>query len=467
MGWIDKLFGKKEEETITGPAEQRVNDYSPAASSAVFMLPGLEQMRFGRYSDNNKSLEKTKSWYRSEDTFKEKKYAESFAAVFDYLRDDAEDNVRFKPDGNRFTFEVEQGSKTIRGECDGESIVARVPLARMTTPTTAVMRRLLDINYNLFYCHSAMDEQNTLYFVFDSEVPSASPNKMYYALREMATKADRLDDMLLEDFSTLIETGTEHIRKLDTAELDVKYKYFRKWIEDTMAKAVDLNADSFSGSIAYLYLTLIYRIEFLITPNGKLMSTMEKISGLYWNKKDELPLVERNQMMKEALLKLLDISREEFAASVYQTKASFAITNPPFWDKLREYIVNANKDSAWYIDNKYPELALIISEYGMVYNQFIHSMPRVMNDLTTIYMAAMHADYFEELGMKEPFYDKTDDKLNKQAIERAMSDAIKRYKNKYADMNWDNNKIKYNSLYDFSVSFSDQLANLNMETKRI
>ncbi|HYD22610.1 MAG TPA: YbjN domain-containing protein [Flavipsychrobacter sp.] len=466
MGWLDKLLGKKEEIKSTPANGTPQNDNSPAATSAIFTLPGLEQIRFGRYSDNNKSVEKTRSWYRAEDTFKEKSYTESFGAVFDYLRDETEDNVRYRPDGKCFSFELTQGSKTLRGECDGETIVARVPLARMTTPTTAVMRRLLDINYNLFYCRSAMDEQHILYFVFDSDVPSASPNKMYYALREMATKADRLDDMLLDDFDTLVETGTEHIRKTDSAELDVKYKYFRKWIEEVLAKASELNADSFSGSIAYLYLTLLYRIEFLITPHGKLMSTMEKISGLYWNKKEEIPLVERNQMMKEALQKLLDITREEFAASVYQTKASFAITNPPFWDKLREYIVNANKDSAWYVDNKYPELALIISEYGMVYNQFIHSMPKVMSDLTLIYMAVMHSEYFAELGMKELFYDKEKKELNRSAIERAVNNAVKRYKDKYKDMYWDAGKVKYNSLFDFSVSFSDQMANLNMETKR-
>jgi hypothetical protein len=466
MGWLDKLFGKEEKENGTGTALPQI-DHTPASRHAqTFTLPGLESMHFGRYSDNNKTQKKTESWYKAEDRFKEKNYSESFSAIFDYLADDVEQNVRFAPDGNKFAFELVQGSKRVTGECDGNAIVARVPIAKMATPTTAVMRRLLDINFNLFYCRSAMDDGSTLYFVFDSEVPSASPNKMYYALREMATKADRMDDMLLEDFETLLETGTEHIKKVGQHELDVKYKYFRKWIEDTLAKASELNTDSFSGSIAYLFLTLIYRIEFLITPHGKLMGQMEKISGLYWNKKEEIPLVERNQLMKEALRKLLDISKEEFANSVYHTKATFAITTPPLWDKLREYIVNANKDSVWYIDNKYPELALIITEYGMAYNQFIHSMPRVMSDLTLIYMAALHPDYFKELGMKSEFCD-SNKQLNRSAIERATKDALNRYKDKYKNMNWNYTAINYTSLYDFLVSFSDQMAHLNMDTKRV
>jgi len=81
----------------------------------------------------------------------------------------------------------------------------------METPATAVMRRLLEMNFSLFYTRSAMDENNTLCLVFDSEVSAASPNKLYYGMRELATKADRLDDMLLADFSNLKPVGIEHI----------------------------------------------------------------------------------------------------------------------------------------------------------------------------------------------------------------------------------------------------------------
>ncbi|MFL5811254.1 MAG: hypothetical protein ACJ749_17160, partial [Flavisolibacter sp.] len=44
--------------------------------------PGI---RFGRYSDNNKSVEKVDRWNDAEALFKEKKYFESISAFFDYL----------------------------------------------------------------------------------------------------------------------------------------------------------------------------------------------------------------------------------------------------------------------------------------------------------------------------------------------------------------------------------------------
>src|SRR5690606_30026795 len=129
--------------------------------------------------------------YRAEDNFKEKNYAETFAALFDYLTDEEEGNVTFRADGQKFEFTITQGSKKIHGTCDGEYIRAEVPLAIMEQSNNAVMRRLLELNYTLYYSHTAMAKDNTLYMVFETSVSSADPNKLYYGLRELAIKADR------------------------------------------------------------------------------------------------------------------------------------------------------------------------------------------------------------------------------------------------------------------------------------
>jgi hypothetical protein len=102
----------------------------------------------------------------------------------------------------------------------------------------------------------------------------------------------------------------------------------------------------------------------------------------------------------------------------------------------------------------------------MVYNQFVHSMPKVMTDLTIIYMAVLYPGYFSDLGMKGKLYDPAKQQFNKSAIEKAVDEALKKYKDKYQDMRWDYNRIKYDSLYDFGISFSEQMANLNMDTRR-
>jgi len=465
MNWLYKLFSKNEdEEDATPESAEAPQGNSNLSSTSVF--EGLEGIRFGRYSDNNKSKAKTQSWYKAEDRFKEKKYTEALEAFFEYLRDDEDENVNVKQDGDKFVFTILQGSKKVHGEIDGDLIKATSPLATMQQPHTAVMRRLLEINYSLYYSHSGMDADNTLHMVFTADVPSTNPSKLYYGLRELATKADRQDDLLISDFSSLTPTDQDHVTPLPEKELDIKYKYFRQWIEQTLARIGDLNQDSFSGAIAYLLLTLIYRIDFLLQPESRLLTELEKINGFYWDKKDELALVERNQMMKEGIRKLLDLSREDFGKSFFRSKSTFSIATPPKADKVRDHIVSANRDSNWYVENKYPDIALVITEYGLVYNQFLYSMPKLQTDLIRIYMAVMHAAFFAELGMKTNLYNAQTGILNQAHIVKAIDEAVEGYADKFKSMKWEHDRISYRSLYEFGIDFSEQIASLNLETKR-
>lgn len=466
MNWLNKLFGVKEKAQETTSHSSNGNGLAAQKSKKTGdPFAGLEGIRFGRYSDNNKSREKTQAWYVAEDRFKEKNYAASFTAFFDYLRDEQEDNVVFRQDGVNISFTLIQGSKKIHGSSDGATINAHSALAVMESPSTAVMRRLLEMNYSLYYSHSGM-EGDTLQMVFISDVSSTNPSKLYYGLRELATKADRQDDLLLTDFSALKPTDHEHLSELPQQELDIKYKYFRKWIEETLKRVSELNQDSFSGAVAYLLLSLIYRIDFLLTPEAKLLAELEKINGMYWDKKEEIALVERNQMMKEGVRKLLDITRENFAKSMYRSKSTFSIATPPKADKVKDHVISANKDSHWYIDNKYPDLAEIINEYGLLYNQFIYSMPRVQTDLLLIYMVIAHQDFFTELGMKEQFYDRNSNVFNEELIKKTIDAALAKFKDKFRSMKWDHTRISYKNLYEFGIDFSEQLAGLNLETKR-
>ena len=49
----------------------------------------IPNIRFGRYSDNNKTVAKIARWSEAEKLFKENKRLESLDAFFDYLKDEA------------------------------------------------------------------------------------------------------------------------------------------------------------------------------------------------------------------------------------------------------------------------------------------------------------------------------------------------------------------------------------------
>jgi hypothetical protein len=456
MSWLDKILGRGK------PAEPD----AAAPKDTVALFAGLEGVRFGRYSDNNKSFQKTQRWYQAEEQFKAKDYPAALDAFFDYIADDSKQNVARTAQDGSHSFEIVQGSRVVRGHYDRERIQAIAPIAVMQKPATAVMRKLLELNYALYYTRYALDPDGTLCMVFDSPLRMASPNKLYYGLRELAKSADRQDDLLLADFNSLQPAGDNRSEPVPDAESAIKYRYFRQWVTESLERVGSLNADSFAGAIAYVYLTLLYRIDFLITPESKLMAELEAISNLYWTRKDEVPLVERNALMKEAIRKLLDFPEEKFRESLQRNTATFSIVAVPPMDKVRENVQSANKDAHWYVENKYPEIALTINEYGMVYNQFSYSMPRVLTELLQVYMAVQHADFFRELGLREAFYDPASKTLFKTRITDAIDRIIEPWKEKYQSLRWDHSRINYNSLWEFCSSFSEHLVALNLEIRR-
>ena len=56
---------------------------------------------FGRYSDNNKPVDKVERWNQADNLFKGKKFHDSIAAFFDYLCDEDVKNVSHHHDGQK------------------------------------------------------------------------------------------------------------------------------------------------------------------------------------------------------------------------------------------------------------------------------------------------------------------------------------------------------------------------------
>jgi hypothetical protein len=189
---LDKLFGRNRKKEI------------PLQEPNIF---------FGRYSDNNKPVAKVNRWTDADNLFKEKKYGESLDAFFDYLRDDTIQNVVYERNGTEGRFHFYQGSKIVRGEFNNEFLRADVTLAKMPQPSVPVMRRLLEMNFNLYYSRYALDGER-LCMNFDSDIETASPSKLYYGLKELSTKADKQDDLLVQDFTILETSDSDHIDEI-------------------------------------------------------------------------------------------------------------------------------------------------------------------------------------------------------------------------------------------------------------
>jgi hypothetical protein len=437
---FDKLFGRSKRSP-----EQR---------------PGIS---FGRYSDNNKPVEKVARWTDADNLFKDKKYHDSIEAFLDYIRDEAADNVKVTRNGTDIDFRIFQGSKIVRGKCNAEHLQAEVSLAKMPQPSVAVMRRLLEQNFSLFYSRYSLDG-NRLCMRFDSDVPSANPNRLYYALKELATKADKQDDLLVNDFTSLESLDTDHMIAIPDAEKETKFAFMQKWIGETLALCEGFDKDKFSGAIAYLLLALSFRIDYLIGPEGALQSELEKIPIIYFAK-DERPTMAKNNDMLDAFRKLQAKPKEEFFKNLFRNKSCFAISAPQTQKVIGDSILGANNNMIWYRDNNYPSVAQQICEYGISYCQYSYSMPKVMSQLFELFMQINYPEYFISLGFTEIYYDDAKKKFDADDIIDRIMEIQNAWKKKFPLMDFKVNNLKFDNMVNFNNSFATELQLLNLDAK--
>ena len=192
MGFFDKFFGSTVE-SVPQPA-----------------------ISFGRYSDSYKTKEQYAAWDESLDLFERQEYLASFRAFFTYLRDVKEENVSFSEDKGVIQFELIQGSKKIIGIANRKKVKAEAKIAITENLNIGFMRRLMEENFKMRYSCFALDTDNDITIVFDTNVLDASPYKLYYALKEVATKADKLDDLLIDEFDALHHTDESLIEPISS-----------------------------------------------------------------------------------------------------------------------------------------------------------------------------------------------------------------------------------------------------------
>jgi hypothetical protein len=421
------------------------------------------QIIFGRYSDNNKSVAKVEKWNAADNLFKEKKYYESISAFFEYLKDDELGNVMHTQDGSKGSFEFYQGSKIIRGHYDENLFEAEALLATMPQPSVPVMRRLLEMNFTLYYSRYAINGDN-ISMLFDSDIQTANPSKLYYGLKELATKTDKQDDLLVQDFTSLKAIDIDHLQVIPEEEKEVKYRYFKKWIGETLALINGIDQDKYSGGIAYLLLALAYRIDYLVVPEGKLLLALEKIVEIYF-RKDDRPVTEKNQEMVDGYQKLLERPKEEFFPFLFRSKFTFSIVTPQNYKTIADAIYNANQNVGWYKDNKLPGIAAQISEYGLSYCQYSYSLPRPISEYFHLFMMINYGDFFRDIGFKDEYYNKETGEYNRELIFQRIEETEARWKEKYPELKFKTDKLKFDNEVAFNQSFTTEIEYLNLETK--
>jgi len=420
---------------------------------------------FGRYTDAFKTPDNYAAWDTALKTFEKGEYLESIEAFMAYLFDPREENVKWQPEEGKLYFEFYQGSKRVTGFADVEQLRATARIARLETNNADLLHRLTTMNYEMKYSRFAIDEDDCLTIVFDSPINDASPHKLYHALKEMALRADKQDDLLLEEFGThLSPVEITHLRQMSSEEKALRLSFLTSHIQaviDYLARG-KLNPEEQPGAVAYLLLDLVYRLDYLLIPEGYTMEALERMHRMYFaREQDDQPVTYKNVRLLSELQHLLRRAPASFAEELYAGKSTFGITLPANHDRLVGLIDGELPNMDWYQDNGYPEVAGAVPGYIAGYALFNYAVPPPDKDLLQLYYRVCEDAYFRQMGYKQQFLDR-DGRPARRAIRAAINDLTDRHQAAYPRLRPAISSLNFDNLLDFGRSFLGMVRELDL-----
>jgi len=440
MSLLDRLFGQR-------------ND----------ALSGFPDIKFGRYSDSYKENANQEDWNAALAAFEEGHYLASYRHFFAYLRDESEDNVQLREEPGRLEFTLCQGSRRITGFANRKKLKAEAKIARTQALNVGFMRRLIEKNFELKYSRFALDPEEQLTIVFDTYTLDGSPYKLYHALREVALQADKQDDLLLEEFQALEPVDTANLEDLPAAEKEVKYNFLHQQVRGVLREIEQgpLQAYQYPGGISYLLLALIYKLDYLLKPEGYTMETLERLNRLFFAPQQR-NVIEKNQLLARELGRLIERPKADFFREMYRVKSTFGITTPVSHDRVVGFVDGELHNMDWYQENGYEAIALAVPNYIVGYCLFNYALPRPDRDLFHLYFQVVESQYFKDLGFPVDYYESDTGKFNRKAIRRALDYIADTNETHFPRLHPRPGQLAFDSLPDFARSFLLMVRNLDM-----
>ena len=388
----------------------------------------------------------------------------SVMLLMGYLKDDAQQNIQWQEVDGVLNFEFYQGSNLIKGTADSLHIRAETKLAQVKVFNPAFMRRLVEQNADFNYCRYALDDENCIVAVFDSFCADASPYKIYYALKELATNADKLDDLLLDEFPELIRISGAPRTDLPLPEKEFKYQYIRTKISQAL-KEIDhgpLDKNQFPGGIGYILLSLVFKLDYLIQPQGYMMETLERITREYFAAPDQ-PAARKNLTMAAELNALANRSKDDFFKEMYRVTYTFGITTPVAHSELVSFFDSELPNMDWYAQQGFSVAAQAIPDFLAAYSLFNYAPPEPIRHLLHLYFLITASDFFQGLGLPGSYIDSATQQLNKSKIINAIQTIETAGKKRYPTLQIPHKILEWHDMVSFSKSYILMIRDINTD----
>jgi len=421
-----------------------------------------EVYHFGRFITYKKTSEQNHFYQKSKKAFSEQRYLEAYENYFKFLRfydENGNDhgNITYKRDTDSLSFKIFQGSSVINGVITQRHVKASVSLAHTLKDNIAVMRRLLEKNYMYTYSSFYLENETLKSKIYFDNV-SLSPQKVFFPLREIAINTDKEKELILDEFLDLDPIELDHIIAMEPNLKDTKLRFFREWIDKTEQKVALLPTQEQSGAIAFVWLVLLLRIDYFVTPRGKIGYEIYEAVSAYYQDDNKL-IEEKNFALQKATLKLKELGSQKLAKSLYPVKQTFDIFTQNNLDEIRSFIDETLNKIIWYKEHKYEEIILTVYEYQGLYMLYNFGMNDCLRELVQLNVRLHNTDFYSALGMKSLY--KNENTPDQTKVSRNIKAILNTYDKLYPHLYDFSDTLNYESLEKFHHSYFNAIKSLS------
>lgn len=383
-------------------------DWIPKWISPSEDTDNTEKIIFGRQYTAYTDAAHGALWKQALADFENGDFVRSVLHTIQYISGPDSGNHWAISDEGALSFTIIQGSKELDGIATAEGLKACAKVANAKKLPLGLLRKLLELNYQLNFSRYALDESHNICLRFDSYVHDGSPYKIVAALKEIALNADKQDDQIVEDYPDVHPVNIGHIIQLPEAEKNAKLRLIRRRVRECLDYLTDPlhNSGVHAGGLAYLLLDNIYCLDYLARPEGKTMAVFEDIQKDFFSG-EARHTTDKIQQAKTLLTALDNRPDSDFLKEIYYVPRSFSVLENANLESIREMWRGEATHIDWYIENKHHRIAEAIAAYAMGYALFNYILPPAYLSLIHFYYKLREPQYFADLGFREKFLRET------------------------------------------------------------
>ncbi|MBK7342911.1 MAG: hypothetical protein IPJ06_07260 [Saprospiraceae bacterium] len=358
-------------------------------------------LRLGRYSDAYKTADQLAAWERSMGHFANGTLAKSFLHFLQYLRDPVEQNIHWIQDRDGgLSFELLQGSRRISGWLGQPYCEAVTTIGLCPSLDEMFMRELLEVNDQLQFCQYGIEEEGRIILRWSDKAEDADPYRLFQALRELSVQADKIDDLVASRYPTFQTIHEPHIQEYPEAENRIRIQWLRKKTAELLKWYTEDRAlhDLYPGGMAYAILSVFYKIEFLLCPQGKLREDIEQAHRAYFEE-SKLDTQTRVQRLLTSLESAVARKDDELQHEFYKVVTTFGVVQPISYSRIIRQVRSELNQFDVYNQGATSVYAPYITSFLIGYGLFNFALPGLIRDLYSLYYYLEEEEFLFDLGM--------------------------------------------------------------------